>query len=125
MLAVGVDLHRDVVAVAQRVAVAGAHGAADAEVEGQPAHQRAGGRGPLGGGVAGAVVDDEDVDAGQAARISVTVAPTASCSFHAGTITSTRAGAAASAAGLVVMVPNSSCSRTAGDRGPTDRAPAV
>ena len=42
VLAVGVDLHRDVVAVAQGVAVAGAHRAAHAEVEGQRADRRAG-----------------------------------------------------------------------------------
>ena len=43
MLSVGVDLDRDVVAVSQRVAITGAHGTADPEVEGQLAHLRTGG----------------------------------------------------------------------------------
>ena len=63
MLPVAVDLHRDVVAVLEREAIAGLHRAADAEVERQPDDVRA----PVGGHPCGAVrravVDDDDDEA--------------------------------------------------------------
>ena len=64
MLAVGIDLDGDVVAVVPRVLVARLHGTADAEVEGQLQHDRAGLAGHLRGGVARAVVHDGDVNVG-------------------------------------------------------------
>ena len=64
MLAVGIDLDGDVVAVVPGVLVARLYGSADAEVEGQLQHDRAGLAGHLRGGVARAVVDHSDVDVG-------------------------------------------------------------
>ena len=62
MLAVGIDLRGQVVAVALRVLVPGLHRAADAEVERVPEHGRPRPLGLLGRPVGGAVVDDEDVE---------------------------------------------------------------
>ena len=63
MLAVAVDLHRDVVALRKRVLVTRLHGAADAEVEGVADDRRAL-RLRLGDGVVdGPVVDDQHVPA--------------------------------------------------------------
>ena len=64
MLAVGVDLDGDVVAVAHRVSVTRAHGTADTEVERQSAHQGPGHPRPLGGPVDRPVVNDQDVETG-------------------------------------------------------------
>ena len=62
VLAVAVDLHRDVVAALGGVHVARLHGAADAEVVGVTEHLGAGRAGAVGGVVGGAVVDDDDVE---------------------------------------------------------------
>jgi hypothetical protein len=70
VLSVAVDLDGDVVAVQCGVAVAGLHRAANAEVEGQ--RDDDGGRGDAFGGVVGrAIIDDEDVVAGQSAGEAV------------------------------------------------------
>ncbi len=62
VLAVAVDLDGDVVAVSERVLVAGLHRAADAEVEGMAEDHRPFGLGLDDGFVGRAVVDDEDVE---------------------------------------------------------------
>ena len=62
MLAVAVDLDRDVVVVAQRVLVARLDRAADSQVVGVADDDRALGLGLGGGRVVGAVVDDQDVE---------------------------------------------------------------
>ncbi len=64
VLAVAVDLDHDVVAVAQRVRVARAHGPADPEGERQGEHDGPGRGGDGGGRVARVVVDDHDVGTG-------------------------------------------------------------
>ena len=63
MLAVGVDLDENLVAMAVGVTEPGAHGRADPEVERVTHHRRPGGEGPLGGGIGRTVIDDEDVGA--------------------------------------------------------------
>ena len=74
VLAVAVDLDRDVVAALQRVIGTRLHGAADAEVEGMAQDLGAGGAGAVGGVVGGAVVDDDDVEVGRVlAQIASTV----------------------------------------------------
>jgi hypothetical protein len=65
VLAVGVEVGAGVVAVAERVEVAGLQRRPQALVEGQRGDHRARLARPLGGGVAGAVVDDEHVGLGQ------------------------------------------------------------
>jgi hypothetical protein len=65
MLAVGVQVGTEVVALAQRVEVAGLQRRAEALVEGQRRDQHAGRLGPRRGRVGRPVVDDEDVGAGQ------------------------------------------------------------
>ena len=67
VLAVAVELHRDLVAVLLRVHVSGLHGAADPEVERQADDLRTGGRCCPAGPVGGAVVDHEHVELGRAA----------------------------------------------------------
>ena len=62
MLSVGIELDGMAVAVALGVEVAGAHRSPDPEVQGQVENGRAGIVRDLGGGVRGAVGDDEDVD---------------------------------------------------------------
>ena len=64
MLAVGVEVGAAVVALAQRVEVAGLQGRAEPLVEGQRGDQRAGLARPRGGRVGRAVVDDEQVGPG-------------------------------------------------------------
>ncbi|GAA3227785.1 hypothetical protein GCM10010468_56810 [Actinocorallia longicatena] len=61
MLAVGVDLDDGVITLAPGVPETGPHGAADAEVEGQPHHGGAVQGGHPRGAVMGAVIDDENV----------------------------------------------------------------
>ena len=68
VLAVGVELDRAVVVVADGVAEAGLQRTADAEVERQRQHRGAGLGGDVRGGVARAVVDDEHVEVRQLAR---------------------------------------------------------
>ena len=67
MLTVAVDLHGDLVAALERIDVAALHRAADAEVERQPQHARAGVRRQRSGRVLRAIVDDQDVEIGRAA----------------------------------------------------------
>jgi glycosyltransferase involved in cell wall biosynthesis len=62
VLSVTVDLHGDVVPVAERVAVAGLNRSADAEVERQSDESGTHGLGDLRGAVVGTVVDNEDVE---------------------------------------------------------------
>jgi hypothetical protein len=62
VLTVAVDLNGDVEAVGERVAVAGLHGAADAEVEREPQHSRAGCLGERAGAIGRAVVHDEHLE---------------------------------------------------------------
>ena len=62
VLAVAVDADSEVEVVLERVAEAGLHGAADAEVERQAQHPRAGCARDLGGAVVRAVVDHEDLE---------------------------------------------------------------
>ena len=64
VLPVSVDLDGDVEAVVARVPVSGLHGAADAEVEGQPHDERTVRARPRPGSVGRPVVDDEDLEAG-------------------------------------------------------------
>src|SRR5690606_1042686 len=61
VLAVAVELHDRVVALARGELERGAHRGADAEVDRVRQHGHAGGPGDAGGLVAGAVVDDDDV----------------------------------------------------------------
>ena len=64
VLSVAVDLHGDVEAVGERVAVAGLNGAPDAEVERKAKKPGAGGLGDFPGPVVGSVVDYQDLEAG-------------------------------------------------------------
>ncbi len=67
VLAVGIDLDHGVVAMPLGVDEPGPHGATDAEVERQVEHGGASRSGHVGGGVRGAVVDDDHgvVDGGE------------------------------------------------------------
>ena len=65
MLAVAVAAQHNLVAVPVSVDEAGLHGRADAHVVGQGQHHGAGLARDRGGVVAGAVIDDEQVDTGQ------------------------------------------------------------
>ena len=67
VLAVGVEVGAEVIAVAQGVQVAGLKRRPESLVEGQRCDDRPGLAGELGGGVLGAVVDHEDVGVGEAA----------------------------------------------------------
>ena len=62
MLSVGVELNGAAVAVTLGIEVAGAHRSPNPEVQGQVENSRAGITRDLGGGVGGAVGDDENVD---------------------------------------------------------------
>ena len=100
VLAVAVDAHGEVVAVLERVAEAGLHGAADPEVERQPEHARARrSAATLGRAVGRAVVDDDDVEPGSNARSSSITPPIEPSSFSAGTIATRRRSAARRRAG--------------------------
>ena len=85
VLAVAVDLDRDVVAAFERDHVARLHGAADAEVEGQRDHARAGAHRLGSRPVAGAVVDHDDIGRREALDVPTTRA-IESRSWKAGTI---------------------------------------
>ena len=93
MLAVGVEVGAAVVALAQRLQVAGLQRRAEPLVEGQGGDQDAGGARPRGGRVGRAVVDDQDVGRGQWARTSAITASIDASSFQAGMKTRVRKGA--------------------------------